>query len=121
MGIASLVLSLFMGLLFAGIVLLVFLYSRTLPPDAEETGLAAGIFVVGSTIMLSELAALGLGIAGAMQRRRKKLFALLGVACSVIVLAVINSQVGLVDLASGVATMLTEPPPEVHVVSPEDN
>ncbi len=58
-------------MLLAGIVLLVFLHSRTLPPDAEETGLAVGIFVLGTTIMLSELAALGPGIAGVFQRTRE--------------------------------------------------
>ena len=66
---------------------------------------------------LSEIAALGLGITGALQRRRKRSFAFLGVVCSFLVLAVIHFQVGLADLVSLVAA-LTEPQPKVHVVSP---
>jgi hypothetical protein len=66
---------------------------------------------------LSEIAALGLGIAGALQRRRKWTFAFVGVACAVLVLAVIHVMVGLGDLASGVVALFTEPMPKVHVVS----
>jgi hypothetical protein len=60
---------------------------------------------------------LGLGIAGALQWHRKGMFAFLCVACSVLVLAVIDSQVGLVDLAKFIAAFFTEPQPKVHGVS----
>ncbi|MDQ3659031.1 MAG: hypothetical protein M3338_05090 [Actinomycetota bacterium] len=63
--------------------------------------------------ILSELAALGLGVAGALQRRRKKSFAFLGVACSVLFLALIEAQVGFADVASFIVAM-TEPQPVIH-------
>ena len=42
--------------------------------------------------LLSEIVALGLGIAGVLQRRRKRLFAFLGIACSVLVLVAAFTQ-----------------------------
>lgn len=56
---------------------------------------------------------MGLGIAGALQRNRKRMFAVLGVAA-------IHSQAGLGDLVSLVATGLTKDQPKVHEVSPGD-
>ncbi len=75
------------------------------------------MFMLAVLTALSEIVALGLGIVGALQRQRKRLFAFLGVACSIFVLALINTQVELVDLASGIAAM-TEPQPKIHYVSP---
>jgi hypothetical protein len=45
------------------------------------------------------------------------LFAFLGVACSLLALAVILSRAGLANLASLVAAGLTEDKPKVHAVS----
>lgn len=39
--------------------------------------------------LLSEIVALGLGIAGALQARRKRLFAFLGIACCILVLVAV--------------------------------
>jgi hypothetical protein len=80
-------------------------------------GYAFGMTALAALTVLSELAALGLGIAGALQRHRKGMFAFLCVACSVLVLAVIDSHVGLVDLAKFIAAFFTEPQPKVHGVS----
>ncbi len=96
--------------------LALFLISKQ-PPEADTVAYGFGMFVLVVLTALSEITALGLGIAGALQRHRKRLFAVVGVAGSVLVLAVINSQVGLADLASHVAAAFTEPQPKVHVVS----
>jgi hypothetical protein len=90
------------------------------PPGADEVGYAFGMFVLAVLTVLSEIVALGLGIAGALQRHHRRMFAFLGVACSVLVLAVINSQAGLVDLAKFFAAFFTESQPKVHVVSHEN-
>ena len=65
--------------------------------------------------------ALVLGVAGLLQRRRKRLLALLGVACSLLLFAALHAQVELGDLGSGVTAFFTEPPPKVHIVSPGDD
>jgi hypothetical protein len=97
MGIASFVLSFFPGLLFAGyLLLMVFAVQQEqargpwLPDDGA--GYAIMGFFLTSTILLSELLALGLGVAGVTQRERKKLFAILGIACSVLVFALAYAQ-----------------------------
>jgi hypothetical protein len=59
-------------------------------------------------------------VAGDLQRRRKRTFAFLGIACAAFVLAAIQVWVGLGDLASGVVAFFTEPPPKVHIVSPKN-
>ena len=112
LGIASFVLSCFPGVLLVGPYWLVlFLLSRQ-PPGADETGYAFGMFFLLLLTILSELLALGLGVAGVFQRQRKKTFAFFGLACSVLVLALINVQVGFVDVASFLAG-LAEGQPEV--------
>jgi hypothetical protein len=78
------------------------------------------MFVLVVLTALSEIAALGLGLAGVLQRNRERVFAFVGVACSLLVLAAIHSRVGLVDLASLVAAGLTEDQPKVHIVSSGD-
>ncbi len=118
MGIVSFVLSFFPAMLLVVIYWMVLYAISKQPPEADTVAYGFGMFVLVGLTTLSEIAALGLGIAGALQRHRKRLFAFLGVACSVLVLAVIHSQVGLVDLASLIAAFLTEPQPKVHVVSP---
>jgi hypothetical protein len=117
LGMASFILSFFPAVLLVGIDQVVTYLISKQPPAADEVGYAFGMFVLVALTSLSELAALGLGIGGALQRHRKRLFAFLGVACSVLVLAVINDQVGFVDLAKFIAGFM-EGPPKVHVVSP---
>ena len=96
MGVASFVLSFFPGLLFAGYLLLLAycVQQQTRASLLHEDGaaLAAGGFFLTSTILLIELVALGLGVAGLMQRERKKLFAFLGIACSLLVFYVAYAQ-----------------------------
>jgi hypothetical protein len=120
LGIASFVLSFFPGVLLVGIDRLVSYLISLQPPGADEVGCAFGMAALAVLTVLSELVALGLGIAGALQRHRRKMFAFLGVACSVLVLAMINSQVGLVDLAKFIAAFFMESQPKVHVVSPRN-
>jgi hypothetical protein len=117
LGIASVVLSFFPGMLWVGMYALIQLAVSAQPPGADTVGYAFQMLMLTVFAALFELAALGLGIAGAFQRRRKRLFATLGVACSMLVLVYINSQVGFANVASFVAGM-TEPQPKVHVVSP---
>ncbi len=52
---------------------------------------AAGFFLIW-IILLSELVALGLGVAGAIQWRRIKVFAFLGIACSLLVYYIAYAQ-----------------------------
>ena len=124
MGLASLVLSFFAGLLF-----LAYLWSVLRWAQLEQTGrapfhdsepaLAAGGFFLMAMAFLTGLVALGLGVAGAIQRERKKAFAFLGIACSVLALAMLNTELGFAELTSAI-TGITDPGPnvEVHVVSP---
>ncbi|CAN5689160.1 MAG: hypothetical protein H0U91_14900 [Rubrobacter sp.] len=106
------------GVLLVGFYLLALFLVSLQPPGADEVAYAFGMAVLVVLTVLSELVALGFGVAGALQRRRKRTFALLGVTCSVIVLAAIHAQVGLADLASGAIAFFTEPPPKVDIVSP---
>jgi hypothetical protein len=119
LGIASFILSFIPGVLLVGIDRLVTYLISLQPPAADEVGYAFGMFVLTVLTALSEIVALGLGIAGALQRHRRRMFGFLGVACSVLVLAVINDQVGFVDLARLIAGFM-EGPPKVHVVSPKN-
>jgi hypothetical protein len=117
LGIASFVLSFFPAVLLVGIDRVVTYLISKQPPAADEVGYAFGMFVLVALTFLPELAALGLGMAGALQRHRKRLFGFLGVACSVLVVAVIIDQVGFVDLAKFIAGFM-EGPPKVHGASP---
>ena len=94
------------------------LLASTQPAGADQTGFAGIMLMLVMLTVLSEPVALGLGIAGVLQRHRKRMFAFLGIACSILVVAVLNSQVDLVDLASRIIAASTEPYPKVHVVSP---
>lgn len=116
LGIASFVLSIVPAVLLAGLVPLVLLLASMQPPGADETGYAGLMLLLVLMTALSELVALGLGIAGVIQGQRKRTFALVGLACSVLVLAVIHSGVGLGRLAIGIPELMD--PPKVHSVSP---
>ena len=77
MGIASFVLSLVWLTLFTSFLPVVFL-SSYLDPEA-----AGDVVLLWSRMgTLFQLVALVLGIAGALQRRRKRLFAFIGITCS---------------------------------------
>ena len=97
MGAASFVLSFFPGLFFVGYLLLRAFSAQhgqdqgKFSPDNGAYCALTG-FLLTSSILLSELLALGLGIAGIAQRERKKLFAFLGIACSVLVFAIAYAQ-----------------------------
>ena len=96
---------------------LVFRAANNDPPGADETGYAyLALFLLLGTL-LCQVVALVLGVAGALQRRRKRSYAFLGIACSVLAVAAILSFAGPVNLAR-LAAGLTQPPPEVHHVSP---
>ena len=99
MGIASFMLSFFPGLLFVGYLLLLAFSAQhgqdqgKFLPD-NGAWYAFMDFVLTSAILVSEVLALGLGIAGIAQRGRKKLFAFLGIACSVLVFAIAYAHDG---------------------------
>ena len=88
MGIASLVIASLSGLLLVGLVCVGLILRYVKPPGDP---LAHGFWLLLLTLLtvLCALVALGLGIAGALQRRRKRLFAFLGIACSTLVFAVL--------------------------------
>jgi hypothetical protein len=117
LGIASFVMSLVPGVLLVGIYWLVLFVLSKQHPDTDETGYAFGTFMLLLLTILSEIVALGLGVAGVFQRQRKRLFAFLGVALSAVVLAMINAEVRFANVAHFIAGF-TETQPKVHVVSP---
>jgi hypothetical protein len=62
-------------------------------PESGRDGIRRTRHIVLALMtLLSEIAALGLGIAGALQRRCNRLSALLGVACSVLALVAAFTQ-----------------------------
>jgi hypothetical protein len=75
LGIASFVMSLVPGVLLVGIYWLVLFVLSRQHPDTDETGYAFGMFMLLLLTILSEVVALGLGVAGVFQRQRKRLFA----------------------------------------------
>ena len=96
MGIASFLLSFFPGVLFSLLLLIFALLpdpqsDRTYPPP-ELTPSGALLTLVLLVLLLLDVVALGLGMAGVLQRRRKRQYALLGMACSVLVLVVAYVQ-----------------------------
>jgi hypothetical protein len=82
-------------------------------------GYAFGMAVLAVLTVLSEIAALRLGIEVALQRHRKRMFAFLGVACSVLVLAMINSQAVLVDLAKLIVAFTQLPTKDPRLIARE--
>lgn len=113
-GVASFVLASFSGTLLAALALLAWLL-RGWDPPGDEVAYGFGLIAMTFMLVLAEVLALGLGVAGALQRRRKRSFALLGVACSALVLALMVAQI---DVAAFIASF-SEPQPKVHIVSPE--
>ena len=115
-GVASFVGSVVSGALLAILVALVFMAANNDPPGADETGYGFLVLFLVLGTLLCQVVALVLGVAGALQRRRKRLYAFLGIACSVLAVAAILSWAGPVNLAR-LAAGLTQPQPKVHVVS----
>jgi ABC-type transport system involved in multi-copper enzyme maturation permease subunit len=94
MGIASLVIASLSGLSLIGLVSLG-LILRYFNPPGDPLAHGFWLLVLVLLTVLSALVALGLGTAGALQRRRKRLFAFLGIACSTLVFAaliILNAQ-----------------------------
>lgn len=67
MGVVSFVMSFVPGMLLVVLVALVFLLSSTFRPGADETGFGVAVILLVLMTLLSEMIALGLGIAGALQ------------------------------------------------------
>ncbi len=88
------------------------------PVGADTAAYGFGLFVLTLATAMCEVAALAMGLAGALQRRHKRTFALLGVACSVLVLVAIHDQAGLGRLVHMAVAFFTESPPKVHTVQP---
>lgn len=87
------------------------------PSGADTAAYAFGMFVLTIATALREIAALGIGVAGTLQRCPKKALALPGVACSVPFL-MIHDQAGLGRLVTMAVAFITEPTPKVHTVQP---
>ncbi len=96
LGIASFVLSFFPGVLFLGILLISALFPNLYGDQTDPTydGAAVGFFIAFWLLMflLLNVIALGFGIAGVLQRRRKRTYAVLGMACSVLILVIAYTQ-----------------------------
>jgi hypothetical protein len=111
LGVASSTLSILPLVLFASASALVLYLTWNDPPGADQTGYGFGLIMLSLLTALSQVVALGLGVAGTLQRQRKRTLALVGVVCSVLVLAWINSEVGgLGRLAFGILEQITNPP-----------
>ena len=113
-GIASFALASFSGTLLAALALLAWLL-RGWDPPGDEVAYGFGLIAMTFVLVLAEVLALGLGVAGALQRRRKRSFAIFGVACSALVLTLLVAQI---DAAAFIASF-SEPSPKVRTVSPE--
>lgn len=106
-------LSFFPGVLLVGAYWLTSLLISRQPAGADEVGYAFGMLFLLLLTIPSELVAFGLGVAGAFQRPRKRSFAFLGIACSVLVLVLIQAAVGFADVANFIVG-LTESQPKVR-------
>lgn len=92
MGVASVVLSVFSGLLF-GLMVGAFYLVEYLDVFAQDDAGWAFLFLLGSAhVLLFGVAAFVLGLAGLFQKRRKRASALLGVACSALVFLMLYIQ-----------------------------
>ena len=118
LGIASFAFALFLGVFLVCIYRLVMLAVSRQPAGADAAAYGFGLFVLTLATAMCEVVALAMGLAGALQRRRKRTLALLGVACGVLFLVVIHDQAGLGRLVSMAIAFFTEPPLKVHTVQP---
>ena len=85
LGITSFIISLVMALIAFIIIIIAGVMEASSPGGIDESSAAAAAAVVGLLIigcLLVQLVALGLGIAGLIQKNRKKIFAVLGTVFS---------------------------------------
>ena len=75
-----------------------------LPGDEVAYGFMVVMLVLG--IALSTIVALVLGVVAALQRRRRRLFAVLGVSCSLLAFAVVYIGWDIQELALGLAVFI---------------
>lgn len=86
MGIASFLLALIPGMSFVALILLVALQMRiATQPQEYAAGWGVLVLMLVLAIVLAEVAALVLGVAGVLQRRRKRFFAFAGLATCILV------------------------------------
>lgn len=86
LGITSLVLALVPVLVFIIAIPLIWIYTNSLPPGADTVAVGFGVLVLMLMSAISEITAASLGVIGALQRRRKRLFAFLRIASCILVL-----------------------------------
>ena len=98
-GIASFVIAIAQGLLTGLIIIIAGFLAANGSDDENETGyLIVGLAMFGGIFM--HLVGLGLGIAGAVQSNRKKVFAILGLICNLMALLTVGLLM-IVGLAVG--------------------
>nr|WP_143592036.1 hypothetical protein [Stenotrophomonas maltophilia] len=93
MGIAAFITALCGAVLMLGLIVVAGIIETTTPGGMEETSMSAilvGLGLMGTALM--QLVAFGLGIAGAVQADRRRVFAVLGLVLS------ISSMLGVVLL-----------------------
>ena len=86
MGIASFIISIAMAIILLFLIVVAGVVVAASPGGINTE--AAGVFILGLSIigcLIADLGALGLGIAGCVQKTRKKIFAILGVVFSSVV------------------------------------
>jgi hypothetical protein len=89
-GIVSFAISIGAAAILAILVLLLLLLTlMNIDPPGDEVAYGFMVFMLVLAIALSEIVALVLGVVGVLQRRRKRSFAVLGIACSVLAFAVV--------------------------------
>jgi hypothetical protein len=110
---ASFALAVFSGVSPVCIYWLVLLTVSRQPSGADTAAYGFGMLILTLATALCEIAALGIGVAGTLQRRRKRALALLGVACGDSFL-VIHDQTGFGRLVTTAIAFFTK----VHTVRP---
>ena len=90
MGIVSFVVALGSASLLTGLVLLARLFmSMEINPPGDEVAYGFMVVMLVLAIALSATVALVLGIVGVFQRQHRRLFAVLGIACSLLAFAIV--------------------------------
>ena len=86
MGIASFVLAILVGLGIFAIIVVLGVMETSTPGGVDESSVVVGLLGLGIVLgLLINVVGLGLGVAGAIQRRRKKLFAILGIVLNAVI------------------------------------
>ena len=85
LGIASFITSIVSGILIFIVIVIAGVIEESTPGGMDEESAGAAMVGFAAIALLSaELVALGLGIAGLLQKERKKIFAILGVVFSAV-------------------------------------